>query len=433
MSQTTTSSKGGKTLRAALVSMLVLSLTMIVLLAGCANNQAATNEASSDAAATETTAETTEATETTETTATTEASTEATTTAFDNNNIDFAVTFPSWNADSESLKTLVEYVKAVTDESSADYVEPADRIATFDMDGTIICEKAPFYIDWCMLLNRVLDNPSYNEADYTPSDETVKMCQDIRNTINAGEKVTAEQEENKGKLITSEFAGMTPEEYHAHVRSFAESVDAVGFEGMTYGQSFYKPMLEVIDYLKANDFDVWMVSACEREFVRALVPTVFDIAPDRIIGTDVAYVATGEGDEAYDKYNMGQDEDIVLGDPLGQETGKTGKSIAIMREIGKRPILAFGNSSGDYSMLNFAQANPDHKGMGVLVLCDDAEREYGDLDRAKEQTEEANKEGWTLFHMSDQDWATIYGEGVVKTALPGAVEAEEEVELAEAA
>ena len=331
-----------------------------------------------------------------------------------------ATAFPSWNPNSESLKALVDYVNNVTNESSPDYVAPEDRIATFDMDGTIICEKAPHYVDYCMLLNRVLDNPSYNEPGYKPSEEAIAICQSIRDTINAGGKVTDQMAEDKARLIASEFAGLTPEQFQTFARNFLQSVNAVGFEGMTYAKSFYKPMLEVIRYLQAKNFDVWMVSACEREFVRAAVPLELNIAPDRIIATDVAYASTNQGDVAFDKYNMTQQDDVVLAAPVGQETGKAGKPIAIAREIGKRPILAFGNSSGDYSMLNYAKSNPKHKGMGVLVLCDDTEREYGDLERAKEQTETAQKEGWTLFHMCKDDWATIYGEGVKKTALPGA-------------
>ncbi len=342
-----------------------------------------------------------------------------------------ATAFPSWNSDSESLKALVDYVNSVTDESSPDYVAPQDRIATFDMDGTIICEKAPYYVDWCMLLNRVLDNPSYNEPEYQPSEETVAICQEIRDTLNAGEKVTDQMMEDKDRLITSEFAGLTPEQFQEFVRNFLTSVDAVGFEGMTYAKSFYKPMLEVVRYLQAKDFDVWMVSACEREFVRAAVPLELNIAPDHIIGTDVAYASTNQGDLAFYDYNMTQEDTVVLSEPLGEETGKAGKPIAIAREIGKRPILAFGNSSGDYSMLNYAKSNPAHKGMGVLVLCDDLVREYGDEERATEQTETAQEEGWVLFHMSDKDWATIYGDGVQKTELPGASALEDE--LAEAA
>ena len=348
-----------------------------------------------------------------------------------------ATAFPSWNPNSQSLKALVDYVNSVTDESSPDYVVPEDRIATFDMDGTIIAEKAPDYVDWCLLLNRVLDNPSYNEPEYKPSQETIAICQEIRNTLNAGKKVTDQMKVDKARLIASEFAGLTPEQFQEYVRNFMQSVNAVGFEGMTYAESFYKPMLEVIRYLQAKGFDVWMVSACEREFVRGAVPLVLDIAPDHIIGTDVAYASTNQGDVKFDEFNMTQEDTVVLAEPLGQETGKAGKPIAIAREIGKRPILAFGNSSGDYSMLNYAKSNPKHKGMGVLVLCDDAERDYGDLERAKEQTEEAQKEGWILFHMCKDDWATIYGEGVKKTELPGASAnssaASTDVELAAAA
>ncbi|MBR4249894.1 MAG: haloacid dehalogenase-like hydrolase, partial [Verrucomicrobia bacterium] len=193
------------------------------------------------------------------------------------------------------------------------------------------------------------------------------------------------------------------------------------FEGMTYGQSFYQPMIEVIRYLKANGFDVWMVSACEREVVRALVER-FDIPFDHVIATDVPYVASGKGDKAADEYNMGQEEQILLGAPLDEvECGKSGKAAAIAREIGKRPVLAFGNSSGDYSMLNYAEGNPYHTGMGFFVVCDDTEREYGSEAKAAEYYSVVEKEGWTAFSMAN-DWSTIYGEGVKKTELPGASE-----------
>ena len=201
-----------------------------------------------------------------------------------------------------------------------------------------------------------------------------------------------------------------------------KKTDVVGFDGMTYSQSFYLPMLEVIEYLKANDFDVWMVSACEREVVRALVER-FNIPFDRVIATDVPYVASGKGDEAADDYNMGRDETILLGTPLDEvECGKSGKSAAIAREIGKRPVLAFGNSSGDYAMLNSAEGNPDHTGMGFFVVCDDTQREYGNNEKAAEYYDDAEKNGWTAFSMAN-DWKTIYGDGVTKTELPGEQEA----------
>ena len=225
----------------------------------------------------------------------------------------------------------------------------------------------------------------------------------------------------KDDLVASAFAGMTPEEFRAYVVDFADHEEVVGFEGMTYGQSFYKPMIEVIEYLKANNFDVWMVSACEREVVRALVER-YDIPYDHVIATDVPYVASAKGEEPADDYNMGKDEQILLGAPLDEvECGKSGKPAAITREIGKRPVLAFGNSSGDYSMLNYAEGNPDHRGMGFFVVCDDTQREYGSDEKAAGFYEEVEKEGWTAISMAN-DWQTIYGEGVEKTELPGTEE-----------
>ncbi len=333
--------------------------------------------------------------------------------------IDLAETFPSWNADSASLKELVDFVAAATDEESPDYLEPADRIAVFDMDGTILCEKAPVYIDYCLTMYRVLDDPDYKAAA-----EEQSAMQQVRDHAYSEGATFHPEGLTKDDLVASAFAGMTPEEFRDYVVDFADNNAAVGFEGMTYGESFYKPMIEVVKYLQANDFDVWIVSACEREVVRALVER-FDIPYDHVIATDVPYVVSGKGeDEAADDYNMAQDEEILLGAPLDEvECGKSGKPAAIAREIGKRPVLAFGNSSGDYSMLNYAEGNPDHTGMGFFVVCDDTEREYGSDEKAAEYYSVVEEEGWTPFSMAD-DWKTIYGDDVEKTELPGA-EAEE--------
>ena len=342
-------------------------------------------------------------------------------------NIDYAVTFPSWNPDSESLSELVDVVAGVTDEESSEYLEPEDRIAAFDMDGTILCEKAPVYIDYCLTMYRVLDDPTFDATE-----EERDAMQQVRDHAYSEGATFHPENITKDDLVASAFAGMTPGEFRDYVVDFADKTDVVGFEGMTYGQSFYQPMIEVIQYLKANDFDVWMVSACEREVVRALVER-YDIPYDHVIATDVPYYASAKGeDKAADDYNMGQDEEILLGAPLDEvECGKSGKPAAIVREIGKRPVLAFGNSSGDYSMLNFAEGNPEHTGMGFFVVCDDTEREYGSDEKAAEYYEKVEKEGWTPFSMAN-DWKTIYGEEVQKTELPG-VETEEEEELLNAA
>ena len=336
--------------------------------------------------------------------------------------IDLEAAFPSWNPESKSLQALVDFVTESTNESSPNYLDPADRIATFDMDGTILCEKAPVYFDWCLTANRVLDDPTYNATE-----EERKAMQEIRDHAYTNGETYHPEGITKDDLIASAFAGMTPAEFRAYVVNFADNTDAVGFEGMTYGQSFYKPMIEVIDYLKANDFDVWMVSACEREVVRALMER-YDFPFDHIVATDVPYVASGKGDEASDEYNMGKDETILLGAPIDEvECGKSGKPAAIVREIGKRPVLAFGNSSGDYSMLNFAAGNPEHAGMGFFIVCDDTEREYGSDKKAAEFYSNAETQGWTAISMAN-DWKTIYGDNVKKIGLPYA-----EQELSDAA
>ena len=332
-------------------------------------------------------------------------------------NFDYASAFPSWNPDSVSLKALVDFVLNSADESSPDYIEPADRIATFDMDGTVICEKGPINVDSCLTMHRVLDDPTYNATE-----EERSAMQEMRDHAYATGENYKPETLTKDDLVASAFAGMTPREFRNYVIDFAEKTEVVGFSGMTYSQSFYKPMLEVIDFLRSNGYDVWIVSACEREDARALV-SLLGIPFDHVVATDVPYVASGnEAGTVADEYNMGRDEKIVLGGPLNEvECGKSGKPAAIAREIGRRPVLAFGNSSGDYSMLNYAEGNPDHPGMGCFVVCDDAEREYGSEEKAIGFFEEVEKQGWTSFSMAN-DWKDIYSEGVEKIGLPGAEE-----------
>lgn len=333
--------------------------------------------------------------------------------------VDIAATFPSWDPESASLAELVAFVEDVTDPASPNYREPSERIATFDMDGTLICEKAPIYVDYMLLLHRVLDDPDHKAAP-----DVVKLCESIEEYALRGEK-SDDNSPGKHVAIAHEFAGMTPDEFRAYVADFMANEPVIGFDGMTYGQSFYKPMLEVMDYLRANDFDIWMVSACEREVVRAAMQP-YGIAPDHVIATDVAYATTDQGDAVIDDYTMAQDEQVILAEPLDEiECGKNGKVLAIAREIGSRPLLAFGNSSGDYAMLNYAESSG---GMGLLVVADDVEREYGNEEKSAEQYELVGEESWTAFSMRN-DWATIYGEGVTKTELPGLAEQE----LAEAA
>ncbi|MBO4365693.1 MAG: haloacid dehalogenase-like hydrolase [Eggerthellaceae bacterium] len=331
--------------------------------------------------------------------------------------------FPSWNEGADSLAALVAYVEAATEEGGAGFVPPEDRVAVFDMDGTFLCERAPVYTDYMLLLHRVQD-----DSAYTPTEEMVELCDEVRDSADEGVPLAdADRDYNKNDALAESFEGMTLEEFHAYVADFMATEEVEGFSGMTYGESFYLPMLEVINYLRANDFDVFVVTACEREVVRAVVePLGIDGA--HVIGSDWSYEATNQGEEEGLDYTYEQDDELVLGGEYLGETGKTNKVIAIQREIGKHPVLAFGNSSGDFAMLNYTLDNDEHPSAAFLVIADDTEREYGNADKAADMRGKAEDAGWTAISMRD-DWSTIYGEGVEKTQLP----ADEEAESANAA
>ena len=332
-------------------------------------------------------------------------------------------TFPSWNRDAGSLAAFLTYVEAATEEDGAGYVSPEDRIAVFDVDGTLLCERAPVYVDYMLLLHRIQDDPTY-----APTEEMVELCDAIRDSADEGVPLAdAGRGYKMNDALAESFEGMTLAEFHAYVADFLATEAVEGFSGMTYGESFYLPMLEVIAYLQANDFDVYAVTACEREIARAVVePLGIDAA--HVIGSDWSYEATNQGIEEGLYYTYEQEDDLVLGGEYLGEMSKTNKVIAIQREIGKQPVLAFGNSSGDFAMLNYALDSTEYPTAAFIIIADDTEREYGDEEKAAEMRSKAEDAGWTAISMRD-DWAVIYGEGVEKTQLP----ADEEGMLANAA
>lgn len=315
----------------------------------------------------------------------------------------------SWDQESDAYVKLTTFVENVCDPESDSYLPPEDRVATFDMDGTFICEKAPIYIDQTFACWHVLEDPNY-----TPSASMRASVEAVMDEVNAG---ISPEDLDLNTVLARCYKDHTADELMADVLRFAESNEALGFSGMTYAQTFYKPMVEVIEYLRANDFDVYVVTACERYVSRALAVEYVGFEPDHIVGTDLVMQATGQGKEDGLDYTFEQDDELVIAAPHIIETGKTNKVIAIENEIGRRPILSFGNSSGDFAMLNYATANPDHEGLGFLVIADDTEREYGDEEKAASMREEVEAQNWVGISMRD-DWQTIYGEGVEKTGLP---------------
>ena len=359
-------------------SLLILALCACFILGGCQNN--ASNQKSSQS---------TSATSATPS--------------------DPAASFPSWNSDSAALKELTEYVKDVTNESSPHYIPPEDRIVTFDMDGTILCEKAPYYFDHCLAMHRILDDPTY-----TATPEERETATRIRESARDIESYNGQDFSFVLNFLSRSFAGMEPKAYRDYINDYAEKTPAYGFEGMTYAQSFFKPMIEVIQYLRDNDFDVWMVSASSREIVRALTSRI-GIPFDHVVATDVPYLVSGLGDQNLMSYDIAQGEKVILGaTSIISSCYKSGKIAAIAREIGKQPVMTFGNSSGDYSMFNYVKSNPDYVGKAFAILCDDSNRTYSNQREVESNKEHAAKEGWNTISM-EKDWKTIFGDNVKRT------------------
>ena len=333
-----------------------------------------------------------------------------------------AVTIPYWTEGSAVAASIISYVQSVTDESSAGYVAPEDRIAIFDFDGTLYGERYPTYFDTCLFIHRALH------------DETFTAPDDIREYAAAMEAALynhlpePDSDKSTAQCAAECFKGMTIEEYHEYVREFMAS-PAFGFEGMTYGEGFYKPMTEVVKYLAQNGFTIFISSGSERAMVRELIKGSLDewIPSDRVIGSTFSLIASGQGSKAGRKYTITADDQILMEGNLVVKNQNTNKVFSIIDEIGKCPILVFGNSSGDLAM---AQYVLQHGGKGYMLLCDDTERDYGDLAVAAKFADSCAQMGLETVSMKN-DFTTIYGDNAVK--VDQSLETEQEQELAPAA
>ncbi len=314
--------------------------------------------------------------------------------------------FASWNP-CEALTALTEYVTDVTDSRSSNYIKEEDRIATFDMDGTFVGELYPSYFEYNLLEYRVLDDPSYK--DKAPED-VKEAAQAIRDFVRNGKKLPDGFDMIHARAAAKAYAGMTVAEFDAYVKAYAAK-PANGFTGMTYGRSFYKPMLEVFDYLKDHGFTYYVVSGSDRFICRALVGAI-GIAPNRVIGMDVTLTSSSQGDDAGVNYTMGSDEDLVRTDELIIKNLKTNKVLQITQEIGKVPVLSFGNSGGDAAMHNFCLGN-SLKSAAFMLIADDDERDHANREKALALGSQWKEAGYHVISMRD-DFRTIYGTGVKK-------------------
>ena len=315
--------------------------------------------------------------------------------------------FAEWNPEAPALNTLIDYVEAVTDESSEDFIPPADRIAVFDMDGTVYGELFPTYLEYYTLAWRILKDPSIE-----PDAEMLKVGRTLRDC--ALDKSFPEDMPVQHAIQAARaYAGMTLNEFSDFITQILLR-DVDGFEGMTYGEAFYQPIIEVIEYLQENDFKVYIVSGSDRFICRTLIEGALDIPYENIIGMDVAMKATNQGDTDGLDYVFSAEDDVVRTDKLLIKNLKMNKVCQIVQDIGRQPVLSFGNSSGDVSMHNYTIYNNPYRSAAFMLIADDEVRDYGNTEKVQPLKEQWEKNGYNVISMKD-DFKTIYGENVVKT------------------
>lgn len=314
--------------------------------------------------------------------------------------------FSLWN-DCDAINTLKNYVEDVTDKKSSNYIPVEDRIATFDMDGTFLGELYPTYFEYNMLEYRALEDPTYTNKD----ESVVEAANNIRNFVRNGTPLPSGFDLIHAHAAAKAYAGMTVDEFDAYVKQYAKNTPN-GFKGMTYAESFYKPMLEIFDYLEDNDFTYYVVSGSDRFICRALVDSI-GIPSNRVIGMDVVLKSSNQGDNDGVNYTMNPDEYLVRTDELIIKNLKTNKVKQISQEIGKVPVLSFGNSSGDCAMHNYCKGNPLHKSEAFMLIADDDVRDHADLDETADRKAKWEN-NYNIISMKD-DFKTIYGYDVEKT------------------
>ena len=316
-----------------------------------------------------------------------------------------------WTEDAQARTELIGYMAAVTDEESADYIPPEDRIAVFDLDGTLFCETDPNYFDYTLLVYRVLEDPDYKDKASEFERETAQKIVEQNETGASFDGL----ELDHGAAIASAFSGLTLDEFNTYIQEFKQ-LPMPSYDGMLRGEGWYLPMLEVVEYLQANDFTVYIVSGTDRFIVRGIVDgSPLDIPPRQIIGSDETVITPDQGDTDGLSYVYDEDDELVLGGEFVVKNLKMNKVAVIAQEIGQQPVLSFGNSTGDSSMAAFVTSGNPYLSLAFMLCCDDTERENGNVEKADKMYDLCGTYGWIPISMKN-DWTTIYGDGVTYLA-----------------
>ena len=298
---------------------------------------------------------------------------------------------PSWN-DGKSRQAIIAFVEKVTKPGSPDFVPVADRIATFDNDGTLWAEQ-PLYFQLFFALDRIKALASKHPEWKTKEPFASLLKGDVKSALKGGEPAIAQ-------IVMATHAGMTTAEFEQIVKEWVATakhpVTKKHYTGMVY-----QPMLELLDYLRANGFKTYIVSGGGIEFMRPWTEKVYGIPPEQVVGSSIKT-----------KFQMVGGKPVLMRQPeINFIDDKAGKPVGIQQYIGRRPIAAFGNSDGDLQMLQWTTAGTGAR-LALIVHHTDAAREWaydrkspiGKLDKALDA---ATTNGWTVVDMKN-DWKVIY-------------------------
>jgi len=298
---------------------------------------------------------------------------------------------PSWN-DGAAKKSITDFVTRVTTQGSPAFVPPPERIATFDNDGTLWAEQ-PIYFQLAFALDRV-KALSAQHPEWKGKEPFASLLKgDLKGALAGGEPAIFQ-------FVMATHAGITTEAFEKTVRDWIASAKHPK-TGRLYTEMVYQPMLELLAYLRANNFKTFIVSGGGVEFMRVFSERVYGIPPEQVIGSSGKL-----------KFDLQDGKPVLVKLPeINFIDDKAGKPVGIQMHIGRRPILAFGNSDGDLQMLQWTAAGNGARFMGI-VHHTDAQREYaydrqshiGKLDKA---LDEAGKRGWLVVDMK-RDWKAIF-------------------------
>lgn len=298
---------------------------------------------------------------------------------------------PSWN-DGPAKKSIIEFVQAVTDQSSKDFVKPADRIAVFDNDGTLWSEQ-PAYFELLFAFDEVK-----RTAAQHPEWKTTQPFKAVLE--NDHKALAASGMEGLLQIVGATHGGMTTEAFDDYAKTWFSQARHPK-TGKPYTEMIFQPMLEMLDYLRSQNFKTYIVSGGDTGFMRAFAEKVYGIPPEQVIGTTFVTSYQFKDGKA----------SIVRTPKVAHNDDGPGKPVSINAVIGRRPILAFGNSDGDLQMLQWTAAGPGKRLMG-LVHHTDAKREWAydrqsNIGRLDKALDEANSRGWTVVDMASE-WRRIY-------------------------